>query len=581
MKALKRMALVAGAVLAFGTVEAQYTFSAQIVISGNCWSSASNMAERNLRQLVNEVNAKMKAIPLTKAECMAMSQQFAGEMSVYSFNEYGCSIKMVITPCICTGCQEESSSPDQGGSYHSANAGSEVKDWTDDMEARQMALNQQSTTPIPSQVEEMFGRGTGDQQFDKALQKGMGSFGQGGNNVKLPEGFEFLANMVNVRKYLDMTNDLATRYISYPDPDHLVAWFHEEFKRVSGFDLDAIMNKLESRRTDAEKQALLDYRVYRQLLADKMINQIEEMRQSVARSEETRAYEMAVLSDNCYGDSKHEYLANTNYREVGTLDFPVGDPMRAFSEVIDKCNKSLGFHAELYYNAVTGEYTVAFEGSNTHYIKNWADFKADWFDCNFKQELGGVPEQYILAKIIADHVPDGVSMNFTGHSLGGGLASVAGAISGAPTYTYNPESVNNNIVDAFGIRENVDVGNYNITAYQADDDPLTSLQEGVYKKLVVGFVLGSLVTEDIETGNNLAQEMRDGVNKGTILNPALGTKVIVETGGGHDRKAMVNFFGKTYDWNQPLYGSWQKSIYQAGHGTEQQTEEHILIVWPE
>lgn len=587
MNAFKRAVVVAVALLAFGTAEAQYTFSAQIVISGKCFSSASNMAERNIRQIVNEYNAKFRAIPMTKAECMAMSQQFAGELAVYSFSEYGCSIKLVITPCICTGCKDEvSSDPSQGGSYNSTNAGSEVNDWADDVDARRRALDQNAVAAPPSQVEEMFGGGTGDKQFDDALKKGLGAFELPNIKAEMPDDFELLANMENVNKYIGQCRNLANLYISYPDPDSLVAWFHEEFKRVSNFDIDAIMNKLESQRSPAEKQALLDYQAFRRLLADKMINQIEELRQAVARSEETRAYEMAVLSESCYGDSKHEYLANTNYREVGILDFSEGDPLRSFSEVIDECNKSLGFHAELYYNTVTGEYTVAFEGSNMHpigdlkdylfnwknVISNWEDFYADWRD-NIKQGLGGIPEQYILAYIIAYRVPEGVKMNFTGHSLGGGLASVAGAVSGVPTYTYNPEGVNNNIIDAFGIREKVDTRDYNIKVYQANNDLLTSVQEGVLKDVV----LGTVKTIDPVGGILLSQETKEG----NMISSAIGRKEEIESGGWHKIKPMIQYLGKNYDWNQSLYGIWQKSIYQAGHGTEQQTEDHILIILPE
>ncbi|MBR3987294.1 MAG: hypothetical protein IKK04_09070 [Bacteroidales bacterium] len=585
MNVLKRAVMVAVALIAFDTAEAQYTFSAQIVISGKCFSQASNMAERNIRQVVNEVNAKLKAVPLTKAECMAMSQQFAGELAVYSFSEHGCSIKLVITPCICTGCQEEASNPDQGGSFNSANASSEVKDWADDVAARQRALNQHATPP-PSQVEAFFGKGTGDKQFDDALKKGLGAFELPNNAVKLPDDFELLANMENVQRYLSMTSNLAERYINYPDPDHLVAWFHEEFKNVSDFDLGEIMNKLESQRSPAEKQALLDYQAFRRLLADKMINQIEEIRQAVARSEETRAYEMAVLSENCYGDSKHEYLANTNYREVGTIDFLEGDPMRSFSAVIDECNKSLGFHAELYYNTVTGEYAVALEGSNMHpigdlreYLSNWKnvvsnrmDFIADW-GANVKQGLGGIPEQYVLAYIIAKSLPEGVKVNFTGHSLGGGLASVAGAVSGAPTYTYNPEGVNNNIIDAFGIREKVEARDYNIKVYQANNDLLTSVQEGVLKDAVLGVVK----TIDPVGGIFLSQQAK----KGNAISSAIGSKETIDSGGWHKIEPMIQYLGKSYDWNQSLYGIWQKSVYQAGHSTEQQTEDHILIIWPE
>lgn len=574
MNAFKRAVLVAVALLAFGTAEAQYTFSAQIVISGKCFSSASNMAERNIRQIVNEYNAKFRAIPMTKAECMAMSQQFAGELAVYSFSEHGCSIKLVITPCICTGCQEEASNPDQGGSFNSANASSEVKDWADDVAARQRALDQHATPP-PSQVEAFFGKGTGDKQFDDALKKGLGAFELPNNAVKLPDDFELLANMENVQRYLSMTSNLAERYIKYPDPDHLVAWFHEEFKNVSGFDLGEIMNKLESQRSPAEKQALLDYQAFRRLLADKMLKELEPY---IAVQEETRVYEMAVLSENCYGDSEHKWINNTNYREVGTSDFDENDPMRAFSEVIDRCNEYSGFHAELYYNKVTWEYTVAFEGTNMHLIENREDFLADWKDCNIPQGFGFVPEQYVLAKIIAEKLPEGVKVNFTGHSLGGGLASVAGAITGNPTYTFNPEGVNTTIIDAFGLNEKVKSGNNDIKTYQTDNDPLTSSQEGDLKPtLIIGAVTVVALTVPELVGTAVNSYIMGGAVSGKVLSKAIGDKQTVETHSGHSIVPMIPYF----DGARGHLTSWQNSVHQAGYGLEQQTDDHILIIMQE
>jgi hypothetical protein len=535
MKISRRIALIAGLMLAMTSATAQYTASFQIVVTGNCFSGASSTAMNNIRQIINQYNAQFKAVPLTKEECMTMSQMLAGEIVAYEFSEYGCSIKIIVTPCICTRCQDEATpGPDQGGSYYSTNPGNEVRDWEADVERRNQALNN-GATPPPSQVEEYFGKGSVDIRFNNALQSNEGMSQLPGNAVNLPSDFELLANMENVRRYLDQTANLAEWYIKYPDPDHLVQWFHDEFARVSGFNVDEIMNKLPQQRSEAEKQALLDYQAYRRQLADKMM---EEIVKYIAVQKETHAYENAVLSEDCYGDSKHNYLSNTNYQRINTSDFAINDQMRNFSELIDKFNETnqyTGFHAVLYYNNVTGEYTVAFEGSNFHPKDNTLDFVQDWAG-NLDNEILlplGVHPQYVAAYLIAKAIPQGVTVNFTGHSLGGGSAIVAGAASGATTYVYNPEGIDETVALITGLRDN---GNINV--YQAKNDPLTIAQK-------FGF-----------------------------LNPAMGTKITIGD-GGHSIIPMIG----TLDDARSTFTSWQSNIYNAGYGTEQQTEDHILIIW--
>lgn len=571
MKISRRIALIAGLMLAMTSATAQYTASFQIVVTGNCFSGASSTAMNNIRQIINQYNAQFQAVPLTKEECMTMSQILAGEIVAYEFSEYGCSIKIIVTPCICTRCQDEATpGPDQGGSYYSTNPGNEVRDWEADVERRNQALNN-GATPPPSQVEEYFGKGSVDIRFNNALQSNEGMSQLPGNAVNLPSDFELLANMENVKRYLDQTANLAEWYIKYPDPDHLVQWFHDEFARVSGFNVDEIMNKLPSQRSEAEKQALLDYQAYRRQVADKML---EEIVKYIAVQEETRIYEMAVLSGDCYGDSEHQYIGNTNYQAVNISEMT--DPkMREWAEFIERCNKyDPGFNAVLYKNKVTGEYTLAFEGSNFHPADNPEDFYADWIDCNLKQGLGDIPVQYILAKMIADRMPKDVQINYTGHSLAGGLASVAGAASGAPTYTYNAEGVNQNIISEFDLTDKIKSSNNDIKAFQANDDPLTRSQEGDYKPIILGAVTIVGVTSGT-IGAAVAGHVAAGAVTGEVLSPAIGEKTTVENNGGHSILPMIDYLEGT----QRHFNAWKSSIYEVGYGNEQQTEDHILIIW--
>lgn len=57
--------------------------------------------------------------------------------------------------------------------------------------------------------------------------------------------------------------------------------------------------------------------------------------------------------------------------------------------------------------------------------------------------------EYIDKQLCVDD--NDIKINFTGHSLGGALASIVGLITGKPTYTYNAEGVSDKILKEFDL----------------------------------------------------------------------------------------------------------------------------------
>lgn len=115
----------------------------------------------------------------------------------------------------------------------------------------------------------------------------------------------------------------------------------------------------------------------------------------------------------------------------GMLEHPV-DP---------KTGKATEFRAAVFIDKKTGAPLVAFKGTSPTSREDWAE--------NFKQGRGKESFYYNRAQKIATRVatsPAGAGAHFTGHSLGGGMASAAARATGLPATTFNAAGLHANTV---------------------------------------------------------------------------------------------------------------------------------------
>ena len=186
--------------------------------------------------------------------------------------------------------------------------------------------------------------------------------------------------------------------------------------------------------------------------------------------EENKYFDMAKMASFVYHDNNSEKELPEGWEMANNLSDRTQNALNGFNS--NKVND--GFYADIYRKG--NEYVLAFRGTESSDLEDLAT--------DAGQALGStvLSSQYYKAKdIIVAMQKDcpKCSISITGHSLGGGLASVAGLASGLPTYTFNAAGINLNT-----IKDIKDNSQDNITAYYSNDDPLNQLQDKRYIDLV-------------------------------------------------------------------------------------------------
>ena len=131
----------------------------------------------------------------------------------------------------------------------------------------------------------------------------------------------------------------------------------------------------------------------------------------------------------------------------------------------------------------------------------------------------GKKGQYHKAAELADKVQEYTGQKnliITGHSLGGGLASIASAVTGSKAYTFNAAGLHSKTLKDQKLSEN-SMGH--IQAYYSTDDPLNMIQNN-------RSILGSLLAS---SGNAFLAYLGSGLILGDNLPQVAGEKIGLET----------------------------------------------------
>lgn len=494
---------------------AQYTFSLDVSWSGNCDGYTAQM---------NQAMGKYKSQSIsgfpTRELCeqsRIMCEQILTHIAVAAgLKTANCKISYTTTPC--TGRPMAGTvgtlnalGVSQGTSFYSANSANEIQNWSSDDMERMLALDKRSFFPEPTSLS------TGDKNYDNARIFVSLNMRPGGSS------------MINQEYYHQYSDEEWANIFE----KQLLDEFQTEYKELTGTDIKEVLAK--DPRTAEDMKLIDDYNQFKLAIA----------------SEEIKFKDMAILSALEYMDGNSSLWEYTGYHSLKETDLPENSPLHNLIQTIEKLNDKLfgitGFHAGLCYNEQTNEYAVAFRGTE---VSSISDFYVD-----LTQGGGHVPEQYKMAMEIGDVIrqikeqnPD-IVINITGHSLGGGLATVAGMVSGCQTIVFNPAGVHLNTVEYAKQKETYVYKDFNIKVISTHDDPLTNVQEGKGRFKVGSFDVDAQViklgVKAIAYGWAMkkTKQHRKALDFATNALPeATGNKRYISTDEGHSIEPMADYY---------------------------------------
>ena len=439
-------------------LNAQYTFT--VTMHGRGSKECADAAA-----MANSIMEKYNSASFpTKAQC----EQARSMSSSIRVGTGWCTFSFTTTPCTGTELNSfGSNSTSKISGMPSQNAGVAIRNEMQDyayQQSIQNGINAANSVIVP---------GTPD--YNASVNKIIANDISSGNNAQV-----VLKRMIpNLNDRIAETARLLLNlYEQGKHATDLSRMLSDQFKALTGFDIYELNNKIKP--TPEELEILNSYNEYVDMVCKSAQDKLSAEEERVPELE-MAAYSIAVYKDDGI-ESITDYFKPSPLRDMSVIRNP--QERNGAEKIVNFINENegkSGFNSEIYYDKDQDKYVIAIRGSEWKGLFDSETYK-DWLVADASFALLATSPQHDIAYNLAQVIKEsGIPLDkikITGHSLGGGLASIVGMITGCETYIYNPAHVSLEAAKNYKLdlsRQN------NIHTYTAPIEAVTLLETGTSK----------------------------------------------------------------------------------------------------
>lgn len=501
-------------------LNAQYTFTATFHAKGSreC-STASGIGNSILAKINSQISYP------TRAQC----EQERAAAASFRYRDGICEYYFTTTPCTGTELNSfGSNSTSKISGMPSQNAGVAIRNEMQDyayQQSIQNGINAANSVIVP---------GTTD--YNASVNKIIANDISSGNNAQV-----VLKRMIpNLNDRISETARLLLNlYEQGKHATDLSRMLSDQFKALTGFDIYELNNKIKP--TPEELEILNSYNEYVDMVCKSAQDKLS------AEEERVPELEMAAYSIAVYKDDDTnlitDYFKPNPLRDMSIISNP--QERSGAEKIVNFINENegkSGFNSEIYYDKGQDKYVIAIRGTEFTKLK---DLSADALFAL----LAKSPQHDIAYKLAQTIKESGIPLDkikITGHSLGGGLASIVGMITGCETYIYNPAHVSLEAAKNYKL----DLSRQdNIHTYTTKKEIVTSVENAV--NAVNSIYPKNLICKPINATTAAANAITLGLPKDQLASVVvagssntaylnLGSQETIETGSPHRIGPMYN-----------------------------------------
>lgn len=400
-------------------LNAQYTFT--VTMHGRGSKECADAAA-----MANSIMEKYNSASFpTKAQC----EQARSMLSSIRVGTGWCTVSFTTSPCTGTEISSfGSNSTSKISGMPSQNAGVAIRNEMQDyayQQSIQNGINAANSVIVP---------GTSD--YNASVNKIIANDISSGNNAQV-----VLKRMIpNLNDRIAETARLLLNlYEQGKHATDLSRMLSDQFKALTGFDIYELNNKIKP--TPEELEILNSYNEYVDMVCKSAQDKLSAEEERVPELE-MAAYSIAVYKKDDDTKLFTDYFKLSPLRDMSLIRDPQErNGAEKIANFINENEGKSGFNSEIYYDKTQDKYVIAIRGTELGLSKE--AIKDVGVDLAFAL-LTKSPQHDIAYKLAQTIKESGIPLDkikITGHSLGGGLASIVGLITGCETYVYNPAHV--------------------------------------------------------------------------------------------------------------------------------------------